>query len=154
MTITTTSSHALSFSAHRPGWIRELGGHAGNVMVLGQAQVHSAGGRIVVVVMVALMATLAVFIAWKSIGALRHLSRKPLSGRQRAVAAVFVGSEVMVTAIGVVVGYLAAATDSKISGLIVGGVAGAFIWLAMCWVVGGIVRARRAHHSTGSSAAL
>lgn len=67
--------------------------------------------------------------------------------------AAFVGSEVLFTALGVLVGYLTAGTGEKASGLIVGGLAGAFIWLATCWVVSGIVRARRAHQAAGSSTA-
>jgi hypothetical protein len=123
------------------------------VIILDQVRIHSAGGRIVVIVLVVLMTALVVFVAWKSMGALRHLPRKELSSRQRAIVAAFVGSEVLATALGILVGYLTAGTGEKASGSIVGGLAGAFIWLATCWVVGGIVRAQRPHQAPGSSTA-
>jgi hypothetical protein len=121
----------------------DLGGNTEGVMLDAAVPSHSVFARIVVIVIGVLTLGLIVFVTWTMFGALRRLPMKPLSGRQRVIALAFLASEVCVTALGVLLGYLAAGAGHKGEGMLVGGIAGAFTWLAMCWIVGGLARLRR-----------
>lgn len=135
------------------GLAREVDGHT-DVVILGvAAHTHTPLGRVIIIVMVVLMLGLVVFVAWKSMGALHRLPRQRLSGRQRLMALAFMASEVFVCAVGLLVGYLVAQPGQRLSAMLVGGFAGGFGWLAMCWILGGVARRRGSQRSAGSSSA-
>ena len=100
--------------------------------------------RILIAVVICVAAVPMLYVCFKALAGIRKMPRRKMSHRQAVQVSAILGVWLLLMATGALIGNLSSDRSTKAEGTIGGLFVGAFTWVILCWIIGGIARA---HHA-------